>query len=68
MTNLLTLFANNILPIFLAAGAGFLLTKSLNEPFEFKRGRLQKRLTDLATDEAAAKWAVESWAEALGVL
>jgi hypothetical protein len=44
-----------------------LLTTSLNEPFEFKRGRLQKRLTDLATDEAAAKWAVESWAEALSV-
>jgi hypothetical protein len=44
-----------------------LLAKSLNEPFAFKRSRLQKRLTDLATDEEAAKWAVESWAEALGV-
>lgn len=27
MTNLLTLFANNILPIFLAAGAGYLISK-----------------------------------------
>jgi hypothetical protein len=44
-----------------------LLGTSLNEPFEFKRGRLQKRLTDLATDEAAARWAVDAWAEALSV-
>jgi hypothetical protein len=44
-----------------------LLSISANEPFEFKRGRLQKRLTDLATNDAAAKWAVESWAEALSV-
>jgi hypothetical protein len=30
MTNLFTLFANNILPIFLAAGAGFLLSRAFN--------------------------------------
>ena len=30
MTNLLTLFANNILPIFLAAGAGYLVSKYLH--------------------------------------
>lgn len=30
MTNLLTLFANNILPIFLAAGSGYLISKVLN--------------------------------------
>jgi choice-of-anchor C domain-containing protein len=44
-----------------------LLTVSQNEPAEFKRTRLKKRLTDLAIEEPAAKWAVESWAEALGI-
>jgi hypothetical protein len=44
-----------------------LLTVSQNAPFEFKRARLQKRLTDLAIEEPAAKWAVQSWAEALSV-
>jgi hypothetical protein len=32
------------------------------------RYRLKKRLTDLATDEAAAKWAVDALAETLGVI
>jgi hypothetical protein len=44
-----------------------LLATSLNEPFAFKRGRLQKRLTDLAVEESAAAWAVDAWAEALGL-
>jgi hypothetical protein len=43
-----------------------LLNTSQNEPFEFKRIRLQKRLTDLAVEEQAARWAIEAWAEALG--
>ena len=44
-----------------------LLSSSVNEPFEFKRGRLQKRMVDLAIEESAAAWAVDAWAEALGV-
>ena len=45
-----------------------MLTVSQNEPFEFKRPRLQKRLTDLAVEETAARWVVEAWAEALDVI
>jgi hypothetical protein len=44
-----------------------ILVASKSRTFELQRNSLKKRLTDLALDEEVAQWAVESWAEALGV-
>jgi hypothetical protein len=39
-----------------------------NNTYELQRNAFKKRLTDLALDEEVARWAVESWAEALGII
>jgi hypothetical protein len=57
----------HILTLSLAQNIPQDLLNTQNEPFEFKRARLQKRLTDLAIEESAAKWALDAWADALGI-
>jgi len=44
-------------------------TKSASAPWVFFAGRLVKQLTDLAAmDEEAARWAVDTWALAMGLI